>query len=240
MRRVLAAALVVLTLAGCSTPTATARDITEAEADRVADVLFTNYDSKGADFEINAIGRENKPLSITGEIDFVNGAGRALVQSQGTDSAVVEVAWLGPTIVERLPVLTELAAARGETVTWVSRSSDTDTYDLDRVIGVLIGLASEVRENPLLLRQGGMQWLRSDSLRGTTVDVFQFGASTRLWVEHDSSRMLRFEGNNDSGTAPIVVDLLKPGERTINLPTLDETVTIDSVSDLYEVARARG
>jgi hypothetical protein len=191
MRRILVAALVLLALSGCTTPAETARNITEAEADRVADVLFTNYDSKGADFTINAVGRENKPMTISGEIDFVNGAGRALVQSQGTDAAVTEVAWYGPNIIERIPALTDLAAARGDAITWVVRQSDTDTYDLDRQIGVLIGLASQVRENPLLLRQQGMKWLRSDTLRDTKVDVFQ-------------------------------------------------TVTVDSVSDLYQVARAQG
>ena len=231
-----------LALAGCTAPAATGpRGITEAEADRLADVLYTNFQDGGASFTLSALTTTGATIAIEGDIDFTKGAGRADFTSTGSDASLVEVAWLGDTVLESIPTLVQLADAGGQGgFTWVARAADPQTYEVDAQLAIVRALGSEVRENPQLVRQSGARWLRSDTLRGVAVDVFQYGKNTKYWLAKDGSQLLRFEGNNSDQNSPVLVDLTDPGTRTIDLPTLEETVAVQDIADLYASARYHG
>ena len=244
LRARFAAVAVVLAVAlgGCTAPTATgARGITESEADRLADALYTNFQDGGASFTLSALTTTGATIAIDGDIDFTKGAGRADFTSTGSDASLVEVAWLGDTVLESIPTLVQLADAGGQGgFTWVARAADPQTYEVDAQLAIVRALGSEVRENPQLVRQSGARWLRSDTLRGVAVDVFQYGKNTKYWLAKDGSQLLRFEGNNSDQNSPVLVDLTDPGTRTIDLPTLEETVAVQDIADLYASARYHG
>ena len=225
-------------LAGCAT-TSEPRPITEEEADRLSEVLYVAFQAGGASFGLNSLEANGATITMTGEIDFANHAGRAILQSTGSDAKVTQIAWLDNTILEYIPDLLTLAEqADVPSFHWVARPVDTATYTIDAKLAILRALSSDVRENPQLLQQNGVTWLRDDTLNGVDVEVFQYGDRTRFWVEKGSTTLLRFEGNNGDGSNPIVIDFSDPGARTVELPTLEDTVAVQDVAELYAAARA--
>ena len=195
------------------------RPITEDEADLLSEVFFTNYENGGSDFTLNALLPDGSTVVMTGEVDFVGGAGIADVSATGPDAAVTEIAWGGDQVLERMPEVSAISEAAGQgPIDYVAHTADPEQRTLDSLIAVVAALASESRENPLLLQQNGVQLERHDTLANTPVDVFLYGDRTRLWVESGTSTLKRFEGNNTQGTRPVIVDLSDPGTRELKLP----------------------
>ena len=229
--------ILALGLTACTTPSGP-RPITEEEADRLSEVLYTSFQDGGASFTFSSLSQDGTTTQMRGDIDFAGHAGLAEIVSTGPDAKVTGVAWYNDTVLEYIPALVTLAEQEGRApFRWVARAADTDKYRLDVELSILRALASDVRENPQLLRQNGATWQRDDALDGVDVEVFQYGDATRFWVEKDTTRLLRFEGNNASGNNPVIIDFSDPGVRTIDLPTLDETVAIQDVAELYATAR---
>ena len=239
MRRAAVALGLVLTLAlaACATPSGP-RPITEDEADRLSEVLYTSFQDGGASFTYSSLWQDGTTTEMRGDIDFAGHAGLAELVSTGPDAKVTGIAWYNDTVLEYIPSLIDLAEQqdRGGFL-WVARAADTDTYRIDAQLAIVRALASDVRENPQLLRQNGVTWLRDDTLNDVDVEVFQYGARTRFWVQKGTTRLLRFEGNNSDDNNPVIIDLSDPGVRTIDLPTLEETVAIQDVAELYALAR---
>jgi hypothetical protein len=225
-------------LAACATAETGPRPITEDEADRLADVLYTSFQDGGASFTLSSLWQDGTTVQMSGDIDFAGHAGLAELVSTGPDAKVTGIAWYNDTVLEYIPSLVALAEEQGHApFRWVARAADTDTYRVDVELSILRALASDVRENPQLLRQNGATWQRDDTLNGVDVEVFQYGDATRFWVQKGTTRLLRFEGNNSDGNNPVIIDFSKPGVRKIDLPTLEETVAIQDVAELYATAR---
>ena len=239
MRQAAIALGLVLTLglAACAAPSGP-RPITEEEADRLSEVLYTSFQDGGASFTFSSLSQDGTTTEMRGDIDFARHAGLAEFASTGPDAKLSGVAWYEDTVLEYIPSLVDLAAQQDlPGFRWVARSVDTDTYRVDGQLAIIRALASDVQENPQLLRQNGVTWLRDDTLNQVDVEVFQYGASTRFWVQKGTTRLLRFEGNNSDGNNPVIIDFSDPRPRTIALPTLEETVPIESIEELYALAR---
>jgi hypothetical protein len=238
-RIVTAVALVTATvaLAACSSPTGP-RPVTSDEADRLSEVLFLNYDEGGSHFVLNAAPTPDSAITIEGDVDFVNREGYALVSSTGSDGPVDGVIFSDAVVLENIPSLVNLASTVGVgSFTWVARPYDSTAYQLDSLLGVVLGLSGQQRENPLLLEQSGAQWLREDTVNGAPVDVFEYSPQVRLWVEKDGTRLLRFEGNSSTLDRPIVVDLTEPGPVTLPRIQEDDVVQVGQIQDLYDAVR---
>ena len=237
-RPVIAAVVLVVGLAmavaGCSSEEPLPRPITEDEADLLSEVFFTNYENGGSDFVLNALLPDGSTVVMTGEVDFVGGAGIAGVSATGPDAAVTEVAWGGDQVLERMPEVSAISEAAGQgPIDYVAHLADPEQRSLDSLIAVVAALASESRENPLLLQQNGVELERHDILAGTPVDVFLYGDRTRLWVQTGTSTLKRFEGNNAPGTRPVLVDLSGPGARELTLPAGAVVVDESQLEDLF-------
>ena len=229
--------VLTLALAACAAPSGP-RPITEEEADRLSGVLYTSFQDGGASFTYSSLWQDGTTTEMRGDIDFAGHAGLAELVSTGPDAKVSGIAWFEDTVLEYIPTLVDLAEQQDlPAFRWVARPVDTDKYRIDAQLGILRALASDVQENPQLLRQNGVTWLRDDTLNGVDVEVFQYGANTRFWVQKGTTRLLRFEGNNSDGNNPVIIDFTDPGVRAIDLPTLDETVAIQDVAELYALAR---
>lgn len=210
--------------------------LTFDEAARLADVQFDNLDAGGALFEVaSSFLTTGETLTMRGEVDWVAHTGRALVSANGTDTNVAEVYWTEDVVLERIPQLTDLLAARGSPgIEWVARPPETATRQLDRAIALLVALASETRSNPVLLQQEeGSAFLRFDVLRETDVEVLRFGMRNRYWLDVESGDMLRFDGDAEAGGAPIVIDVLDRGPRSIPAPDPATVVDVTVVDELY-------
>jgi hypothetical protein len=101
------------------------------------------------------------------------------------------------------------------------RGVDTAGRTVDRLIAIVLGLATERPDNAqLMLQKPDAGWVRRDVLRGTEVEVLRYSERTLLWVDAASGTLLRFESRAQQGDAPVVVDLLTLGPVRIELPAV--------------------
>ena len=100
------------------------------------------------------------------------------------DGTLAKVYWGEGSVLERSPQLIELASATGRGgFKFVARTPDPAGRHLDGLLGIVTGLASQRRDNPLLIQQTeGSAWLRSDTLRDTGVDVLRYGERNLYWL----------------------------------------------------------
>jgi hypothetical protein len=202
--------------------------------------LFDNYEAGGAEFQLAIQIGPGETINLQGEIDWTTHRGHALVAGRGTEEGIQEVYWDDEAVLERRAGLTTLLAQTGlESVAFVARPVDLERRDLDQTLALVTGLASEQRDNPLLIAQtDGSGFLRADTLRDAEVSVLRYGPLTTYWLAEDDGRMLRFEGNNTPGTRPVVIDLLALGARTIAGPPANQVVDVSEVQELYDAAVA--
>lgn len=215
--------------------------LTDEHAAAMANVLFDNYDDKGATFAAVAASTvTSERIDMGGEIDWVNHRGHAVVQATGTEAGVTEVYWHDTAVLERRPQLAELLTSLGRPVTnFVAREPDPAGRDIDRILALVTGLASQQRDNPLLIAQTpGSKFVRTDTLRETSVQVLRFGERNLYWLAIDDGRLLRFEGNNETGNRPVVIDIIDRAVQEIAGPMASDVATIEQLGDIYEAAIA--
>ena len=224
---------------GSNAPAAgTVQPLTDEQAGRLSQVLSKNYELQGATFTAAAPVQAGMTLQLAGEVDWVKHRGHAAVTWVGNPSPgrVVEVFWSESQVLERLPGLAPALTAAGKPAAgWTVRAADTGTYAIDRVLELVTKLASQQRDNPVLLQQHvGTGWLRADTLRGAKVDVFAYSEQVRHWVGVDDGRLLRVEANIGGFPQATVVDLLVTGPQTVLGPKTVDVVPIADVQDVYE------
>ena len=219
---------------GADDPGSSERPITIAEANLVAEALFQNFAFGGADFRLAAQLPGGTSYVIEGSIDWLDHTGRARVTvTNGADAPIVEVVWTEIGVAERIPALTELAATLGQNVVWVERPADPEGRELDSLLAVITAMATDQRENPTLLRQAGVSFLRTDNIADSDVDVYQYSEQTRLWLD-DDGLLLRFESNNSTDSRPVIIDLEAHRTVEIELPPVEALTPITAVTELYD------
>ena len=212
------------------------RGLTSDEADRLASVLYTNHETGGATFSLaTAFTATGDSLTMNGIVDWVKHQGHATVTASGQEQGIAEVFWNQSLVLERRPALAGPLAALGhEGAMFVARPIDTTKRQLDRSIGVLVGLASTVRDNGILIMQKeGSAFLRRDTWQGKPAEVLRYGTQNRYWLEPGTSILHRFDGNAAAGSAPIVIDLLSREPHTIKPPSPAQVLSVDAIKDLY-------
>jgi len=242
IRRVSLVALAVISLVACGgEKKIEERPLTNEEARLLAEVQYQNYEVGGADFSVSAayLGL-GETLSMSGFVDWKNHTGKATVSAQGKESSIVEVLWNSNMVLERIPVVSRTLLSMGTPgIEYVAREPDPSNRLIDRAISIIVSLASKERENALLIQQKeGSVFMRNDSLRQKNVVVLRYGKTLRYWVDNENVQLMRFEGDSASGTAPIVVDLLGFGKRTVEAPQPSSIVAVDSIKELYAAAVA--
>lgn len=211
--------------------------LTIEQATRMADVQFDNYDIGGARFEVaTTFTASDDTLYLSGAVDWKNHEGRAEVRATGAESGVTEVWWNETVIFERRPSLDAVLAGLGYgSVRYLARPPEPSTRQIDRAIAIVMALASEERQNPVLIQQQeGSAHLRNDILRDASVEVLRYGQRNQYWLNLADATLMRFDGNSANGSAPIVVDLLDRGEQTVPRPDEIEVLPVDAVPELYE------
>lgn len=239
MRRSLAAAsLVVIVSAACSSSAnPRAARLSDDDAARLSQVLARNYDGKGATFTATLTVRAGTTLGLQGEVDWDGHRGRADVTWIGNPAPgrVVETAWSGDTIAERLPTLAQALTDAGRpAANWVGRPADPQNDILDRVVQFVAKLSATQRDNPVLVQQDPRAaWLRAEKLDGAVVDVYRYGDGLTLWVGADG-RLRRVEGGLAGFAGPLVVRFLAAGEQQVLGPKSIDLVLIDDVRAVYD------
>jgi hypothetical protein len=212
--------------------------LSDDQAARLAQAGFMNFQAGGAQFEANSaflVGQPPETLRLVGEVDWVQRSGRAVVSGTGPDASLTEVYWQSDVVMERRPAVDAIIAGRGgPSQAWIARPPEPGTRQLDRLIAIITALSLTQPDNALLLQQTeGSAFIRSDTLRGEPVEVLRYGIRNLHWLAVSDGRLMRFEGNAASGTAPTIVDLLSREPVRVQSPPRESVVRVDEVSEMY-------
>jgi hypothetical protein len=196
--------------------------LTPQQAVRLAEVLYRNHEAGGARFQLVARdGTSGATITLDGVIDWSSLRGRAAVTGyRDVDGEVTEVAWTADAVAELRPSQLAVLAERGETPdTFFLRAADPQGAAIDRLIAIVVGLATTQPDNAqLVLQNPGAAFLRTDRLREVDVEVLRYSERTILWVALGTGELLRFEGSDSLGGSPVIVDLLELGPQRVELP----------------------
>jgi hypothetical protein len=185
--------------------------LTLEQASLLAEVLHRNLEAGGARFVVTARDTATgETVVLDGQVDWSTGHG--LAGATGLrDSAgeVLAVAWTRDAVGEQ-----RVAGEEFEL-----RGVDPEGRTVDRLIAIVLGLATERPDNAqLVLQKPDAGFVRRDVLRGVDVEVLRYSERTLLWIEPASGALLRFEGNDRLGSAPVVIDLIELGPVRVELP----------------------
>jgi hypothetical protein len=247
---VLLLALVAVVLAGCSDGSAATRTpgdpVTEEEADTLAGLLHRNFTSGGADVTITAPYAEGTVLTLTGEIDFKQGNGRAQAVTTFRDrpdetrtlffsSADL---WYGD-----VPGLTEALAAAGRPdTTYLRRPLSTTKADgtaslVDVLVQLLPRLSQRADDDPRAILERGYTWQGQQTVDGELCAVYRTGSGATVVVSASDQMLVQYQTRLPDQTFDVTITLGDHGPRTITLPSDAETA---AAADYPQVAAELG
>lgn len=217
--------------------------VSSREAEVLSKVLFADRQQGGADFEVSAPYAEGALLTLTGEVDFSGGIGRAqAVTSHGGDQPVETRTlfftdadlWQG-----EVPGLAEALGAAGlPGATYVRRPlTTTDGSGTSSLLDVLVQmvprLSARAADDPRSFAD--YTWVGSRSINGELASVFQSGTGARTAVAAEDELLVQYvTGLQDFD---VTITLADHGQREITLPADDDTVDLTAHP---EVAAALG
>ncbi len=176
-RLLIPAAIVVLlvAIAGCAPAEVSGpRIVTTDEAQLLAVMRFKNFDA-GTRSITTSFRDAGSSLGLTGWVDYSGGAGYGLLSDAGKPADLL--LWNQSTLAA-LPYSAGTTAPLPPPEVDPSLGVDWQTAALSArgalhpLLAILTHLGNDRPDNPLLLRQGGTLWLRSDRIGDTVVTVF--------------------------------------------------------------------
>jgi len=187
---------------------ASPRPVTADEAERLAVARLRAYEAHVMALEAR-VPVADDTLQLTGRVDLRTHEATAVVETGDGQWALLQWTLNGKALVPLAGEPDGLPAppAEGWQVTGL-----VPDEPLDGALAVVLSLASDRAENPLLLRQNGAQFVRSDTVDGSEVDVFLApGADEhtdpriRYWV--DDEGLLRRVDADTGYDEPLVITL---------------------------------
>ena len=227
---------VVGLLAGCGgdddAPRTLGDPVTSTEAEVLSEVLYADRQQGGADFEVSAPYAEGTVLTLTGEVDFARGIGRAQAVTSYGDGRDEETRtlfftetdlWQGdvPGLAEALTQAGLPAATYARRPIVATDATGTSSL-LDVLVQMVPKLSARSADDPRSFE--GWTWAGSQSVNGDLASVFQSTTGARIAVAADSELLVQYVTELDE--VPITITLADHGEREITLPADDDTVDL--------------
>lgn len=193
--------------------TAAPRALTADEADQLAVTRFNNYDRGTVPFRLQ-VEDAGATYVLEGRVDFREHIGFAVVEANGTAAP----AWMQWTFKKKAvhdassATLPETPPAGG----W-QLGVMTEKSNLDVALALLLNLAADRPENPMLLRQNGARWHGVEEIDSVELDKFTGpGSDGRpsdriTYYVDDDGRLHRVLARVPTSDQPAVITLL-PGE----------------------------
>ncbi|GAB3352963.1 hypothetical protein [Modestobacter lapidis] len=235
---VLALLVVLALVAGCSGGTDDERvpgdPVSEAEAEVLSEVLHRNFEVGGADFVVTAPYAEGAVLTLTGEVDFRRGTGRAQAVTEYADGRPAETRtlfftgsdiWFGdvPGLAE------ELAAAGLPEAAYVRRpiaatgASGTASL-IDVLVQMVPRLSARSADDPRSFPANGYTWQGTRSVNGELGSVFRSGDGATITVGAEDRLLLQYVTRLADQEFDVTITLTDHGEREIGPPADEETL----------------
>jgi hypothetical protein len=235
---VLSLLLLIALLAGCGSDDATDRapgdPITENEAEVLSGLLYRDFRAGGADFVVSAPYAEGALVTLTGEVDFARGIGRAQGVTSYADGRpddtrtlffTTEDLWFGD-----VPGLSEALATAGlPDAGYVRRpiatTSATGTASLiDVLVQLVPRLSARAADDPRSFVERDYTWQGTKSVDGDLASVFRNGTGTTVAVAAETTLLLQYVTRLPDQDFDVTITLTDHGTREIELPSDAETV----------------
>ena len=236
MRSRLVALALTAALTGCSGEAATRAvgdGVTQAEAEVLADLLHRNHQEGGADFVVTAPYDDGVVLTLTGEVDFRDGVGRAQAVTTFDDDRDDDVRtvfftadglWTGD-----VPGLREALVEAGErTATYLHRELTTAGDDggpllTDVLVTLLLRLSAESADEADSFLGADYDWRGQRSIDSRLTSVFGLREGRTVAVAAADDLLVQFSTPMLDGTFDATVTLSDHGARSVELPADEET-----------------
>lgn len=195
------------------------RSLTADQAAQLASTLYRNYQAGGAHIDAQVPYSPTVSVGLSGDLDFTGHTGHLVVltATKGAAPSTQGIDYTASSVYEAEP-----APGLPGGVGWTTRAPDPTNRPIDRVIQLLVALASPQRDNPLLVAQSQARWAGQRSFAGTTVNVYAYNPSIIYWVGATDGLLYRFIGVVQGFSGPVTVDLTHRGpQRTPPPPAAD-------------------
>ena len=241
-----AVAALVTVLAGCGDDVverAPGDPVTSAEAGVLAEVLAADAEQGGADFVVTAPFGTESVLTLTGEVDFDEGTGRAAAVTTfgGEEPEQTRTLFFTTTDLWQgdVPGLADALAAAGRPPAGYARrplvpATDAGTAPLlDVAVQLVLGLSARTADEPAAYAD--YTWAGTRSVDGELATVFTSGTGTEVVVSAESDLLVQYV--TDVQGITVTVTLADHGDREISLPADVDTV---DTADEPELAATLG
>lgn len=244
---VLSLLLLLALVAGCSSDDTAERvpgdPVTEQEADVLSGLLYRDYQAGGADFELTAPFAESAVLTLTGEVDFVRGIGRAQGVTTYRNGQPAETRtlffttkdiWFGD-----VPGLSQALAGAGlPDAGYVRRpiattNSSTGTASLiDVLVQLVPRLSARAADDPRSFLERHYTWQGTRAVNGDLAALYRSGTGTTVAVAAQSKLLVQYLTRLPDQDFDVTITLSKHGTRSIDLPSDAETVNAADHPDI--------
>lgn len=239
-----AAALVLALVAGCAGDDGGRRDagdaVTAGEAALLAGLLHRNHTEGGADFVVTAPFGRGAVLTLTGEVDFRAGTGRAqaVTSTDGVETVRSvffsrDELWFGD-----VPGAAEALAASG--AAFLSRpvvAGDAEPPLIDVLVTVLLGLSAEGDDQPAGFLDAGYTWQGRRSIDGRPTELFGLPGDRTVAVSSTDDVLVQFATPLPAadGELEVTTTLADHGLRALDLPGETQSVPVADHPELAAV-----
>jgi hypothetical protein len=242
--------LVSALVTGCTAEAATRAvgdSVTQAEAQILAELLHRNHEEGGADFVVTAPYRDGVVLTLTGEVDFTDGVGRAqAVTTFGSDREddvrtlffTPDTVWTGD-----VPGLRDALADGDEPdAEYLSRPMTTAEAEdgpllTDVLLGIVLGLSTPSADQAESFLGEDYTWQGQRSIDSRLATLFGIRGERTVAVAAADDLLLQFVTPLQDGAFDATITLSDHGPRTVEVPTDEETA---EAADHPEIAAALG
>jgi hypothetical protein len=229
--------LVPALLAGCSNSAATDRvpgaTVTRDEANVLAELLHTNFESGGAHFVESAPYAEGALLTVTGTVDFVRSVGTAQAVTSYQDGRPDDTRtlfftpndiWFG-----QVPGLSSALATAGlPPATYVRRpmtaSSEGSPTLVDVLLQLVLNLSSRSGDDPRAFLDGHYTWQGQRSIDGHLASVYHLSGGQSVAVAASDKQLLQYVTPLPGQSFQVTITLSDHSGQQIDLPADTDTV----------------
>lgn len=147
------------------------RELTTKEAERLSLVRMNNYDQQSSGFTMS-MNSDGKKMWLEGRVDFREHLGYANVLVDSPTESFALLQWDLKVVAAVSTQSQELPEQPPVQAPWQPRQLKPNSSALDTGLSLVLNLAADRPENPVLLQQNGARWYGKAEVSGKEVDVF--------------------------------------------------------------------